>query len=89
MLRRAEGTILIFMPGVPEINKLITMLDRYVIPYRPSYIRVKIMSLHGNLSSSEQKKVFIPAGKNDIKIVVATNVAEASVTISDVTVSDL
>ena len=44
------------------------------------------MSLHGSLSPSEQKKVFVPARFNEIKIVVSTNVAEASVTIADVTV---
>ena len=44
------------------------------------------MALHGNLSPSDQKTVFVPARSKELKIVVATNVAEASVTIPDVTV---
>ena len=41
---------------------------------------------HGNLSPMEQKSVFEVARKGELKIVVSTNVAEASVTLPDVTV---
>ena len=41
---------------------------------------------HGNLSPIEQKSVFEVARKGELKIVVSTNVAEASVTLPDVTV---
>jgi len=73
------------MPGVPEINKLAKLLQQH---YRQdsSAPRLKILPLHGNLSPSEQKVVFTDAGRNEIKVVISTNVAEASVTIPDVTV---
>lgn len=50
---------------------------------------LKLFALHGNLSPSEQREVFIPISNkhtNILKIVLATNVAEASITIPDVTI---
>lgn len=40
---------------------------------------VEIMPLHAQLSSQEQKRVFLPTSNR--KIVVATNIAETSITI--------
>ncbi|ODN98303.1 ATP-dependent RNA helicase A [Cryptococcus wingfieldii CBS 7118] len=72
-----DGAVLIFMPGVMEIRQCITELER------ASLGSVAIMPLHANLSSAEQRQVFV-ATKPRRKIVVATNVAETSVTIPDV-----
>jgi len=82
----AHGSILIFMPGVPEINKLARLLQQHYKHDAPGAVRLKILPLHGNLSPNEQKVVFHNAGHNEIKIVISTNVAEASVTIPDVSV---
>lgn len=71
------GAILIFMPGVMEIRQCINELQSTFLG------SVEIMPLHANLSSSEQKQVFLSTGTRR-KIVVATNVAETSVTIPDV-----
>lgn len=82
MLEKAQGTILVFMPGVGEIGKLIRLL---ITTFHESDSSCpNIIPLHANLSPQEQKKVFEASSK--LKIVVATNVAEASVTIVDVTV---
>lgn len=72
-----NGAILIFMPGVMEIRQCITELQS--TPLGP----VDILPLHANLSSAEQRRVF-PSTAPRRKIVVATNVAETSVTIPDV-----
>ncbi|KAL2129444.1 hypothetical protein VTI74DRAFT_7800 [Chaetomium olivicolor] len=70
------GGILIFLPGVAEINRACNALrassSLYVLP------------LHASLETREQKKVFAapPPGKR--KVVVATNVAETSITIDDI-----
>lgn len=72
-----DGAILIFMPGVMEIRQCISELQS------ASLGSVEIMPLHANLSSGEQRRVFLPT-KPKRKIVVATNVAETSVTIPDV-----
>ena len=73
----ADGAILIFMPGVMEIRQCVTELQAASIG------SVDILPLHANLSSAEQRRVFLPI-KPRRKIVVATNVAETSVTIPDV-----
>ncbi len=87
VLSPAEGTILVFMPGVVEINKLIRLLqDNWSSSIAASKVSPYILPLHGNLTPYEQRKVFDKASRGHIKIVVATNVAEASITIPDVTV---
>ncbi|WRT67429.1 uncharacterized protein IL334_004400 [Kwoniella shivajii] len=75
--KSTAGAILIFMPGVMEIRQCINELQS------SSLGPVEIMALHANLSSAEQRTVFLPTAPRR-KIVVATNVAETSVTIPDV-----
>ena len=81
-----SGCILVFMPGVAEISRLLRLLDEALEGRHHGIRRLVPMALHGALSPGDQNKVFKPAAQNSIKLVVATNVAEASVTISDVTV---
>ena len=68
---------MIFMPGVMEIRQCVSELQS------ASLGSVEILPLHANLTSAEQKRVFLST-KPRRKIVVATNVAETSVTIPDV-----
>ena len=71
-----DGGILIFLPGVAEINRTIDHLcsipNLYTLP------------LHASLQSSEQRRVFPHAPRGNRKVVVATNVAETSITIDDI-----
>jgi HrpA-like RNA helicase len=81
MLQTAVGgCILVFMPGVPEITKLMnTLKTAWDAVTRVSSKRapmLKLYALHGNLSPNEQKAVFQVAGRNELKVVVSTNVAE-------------
>lgn len=79
----ADGALLIFMPGVQEISELVSKLDE-----RPGRDSWWVLPLHGSLPVEEQQLCFskeLPAGKLR-KIVVATNVAETSVTIPDISV---
>jgi hypothetical protein len=46
--------------------------------------RALVLPLHGSLSSEEQGRVFGPPPQGMVKIILATNVAESSVTIDDV-----
>ena len=97
MLAPATGAVLVFLPGVPEIDRLSRQLSGAgfgngqgrtsgaAVTLRRAVV---VFPLHGGLSPGEQKKVFAPLSnkQNALKIVLATNVAEASVTIPDVTV---
>ena len=71
------GAVLVFMPGVMEIRQCVSELQSTALG------SVEILPLHANLSSAEQKRVFLSTAPKR-KIVVATNVAETSVTIPDV-----
>ena len=70
------GGILIFLPGVAEINRACNALR--------SVSSLHVLPLHASLETREQRKVFAspPPGKR--KVVVATNVAETSITIDDI-----
>lgn len=63
------GAILIFLPGLQEIRQCIDTIKSSSIGYQ-----VEAFPLHANLTSEEQRVVFLPTTKR--KIVVATNVAE-------------
>ena len=72
---REEGDILIFMPGEQEITKTIDEINQLV----GSMSSLEVLPLYSSLQKNEQKKVFQNNGKR--KIIVATNIAETSVTI--------
>jgi len=80
---RATGAILIFLPGLGEIESLSRCLgDKETIVGDCSLC--KIMKLHSSISKSEQGRAFQPALEGTVKIVLATNIAETSVTIPDI-----
>lgn len=72
-----NNAILIFMPGLSEITDLYNELDL------PSS-SCDVIALHSSLSSINQRKVFDPPKPGVRKVVIATNIAETSITIDDV-----
>lgn len=71
-----DGGILIFLPGVVEINK--------TLDYLRSIPNLHALPLHASLQSVEQRRVFPHAPKGKRKVIIATNVAETSITIDDI-----
>ena len=71
------GDVLIFMPGMFEINRTIEECRSRNIAEPLAFI-----PLHGDLSPDEQDRAFSPNERR--KVVVATNVAETSVTIDGI-----
>ncbi|KAL0087763.1 P-loop containing nucleoside triphosphate hydrolase protein [Phycomyces blakesleeanus] len=78
----AEPAVLIFMPGAMEIKRCVEALQQ-TLP-RSSSSSYEILPLHANLSPQEQTRVFKQVPADVCKIVVATNVAETSITIEGV-----
>lgn len=78
---RGEGTILVFLPGLAEIQSVFDQLmDSKRFGSRSS--EFVLVPLHSTLSSEEQNLVFKKMqGKR--KIILSTNIAETSVTIDD------
>ncbi|KAK5993263.1 Putative ATP-dependent RNA helicase ucp12 [Cladobotryum mycophilum] len=72
------GGILIFLPGVGEINQACNHLR--------AINSLNVLPLHASLETREQKRVFASSPPGKRKIVVATNVAETSITIDDIVV---
>lgn len=73
-----NGSILIFQPGKAEIEACGQEVLRY-------WKNAEIIPMHAELSQEEQDKAFLPASPGKRKVVIATNIAEASITIPDVT----
>ena len=71
---RPAGHVLVFLPGVPEIERTARALG--------SIDGVRVMPLHGRLSAAAQDQALAPyAGR---KVVLATNIAQTSVTLEGV-----
>ncbi|KAF2723615.1 P-loop containing nucleoside triphosphate hydrolase protein [Polychaeton citri CBS 116435] len=75
-LGAVEGGILIFLPGVAEIDQALRALREIPALYA--------LPLHASMQSSEQRKVFQKAPRGLRKVIAATNVAETSITIDDI-----
>lgn len=73
---KQDGGILIFLPGVMEISRALDALR--------SIPNLHALPLHASLLSSEQRRVFPHAPRGKRKVIVATNVAETSITIDDI-----
>ena len=78
-LRDTEGDILVFLPGVGEITRV---QDSLIESTRD----ILITPLHGQLSDKDQKLTLSPNSNSQRKVILATNIAESSVTIDRVRV---
>lgn len=74
------GGILIFLPGEKIIKDCLWKLD-----HSPFSRKIHTLPLYGRLAKEEQEKVFAPAPFGKKKVIISTNIAETSVTISDIT----
>ncbi|CAH0775215.1 unnamed protein product [Bemisia tabaci] len=75
------GDILIFLPGKEEVDTAVEMLREHGNQIKRSDKKLLVLPLYGSLPNSEQLKVFRYTPRGLRKIVVATNIAETSVTI--------
>jgi ATP-dependent RNA helicase DHX36 len=83
-----EGAILVFLPGWEEIMALNRLLTTTPYPLGIEFSdqsRFRIHMLHSSLPSLSQQEVFEPLPNPRMrKIILATNIAETSITIQDV-----
>ncbi|XP_020234511.1 DExH-box ATP-dependent RNA helicase DExH5, mitochondrial isoform X2 [Cajanus cajan] len=76
------GAVLVFMTGWDDISSLKEKLLGHTVLGDPN--RVLLLTCHGSMASSEQKLIFEEPEDGVRKIVLATNIAETSITINDV-----
>jgi len=78
-LRADAGSVLAFLPGAAEIRRTQTMLEE-----RVHDAGVDIVPLFGALDASVQDRAIAPSPKGRRKVVLATSIAETSLTIDGV-----
>lgn len=78
LLRQEQGSMLLFLPGVGEIQRVQAQLAERVAD------NVVLCPLYGALPLSEQRKAILPAAPGQRKVVLATNIAETSLTIEGI-----
>jgi ATP-dependent helicase HrpB len=76
-----EGSLLVFLPGQREIRDAESQLRRQL-----SANNIIIAPLYGDLTLEQQQRAIAPADAGITKIVLATNIAETSITIDGVRV---
>nr|XP_012570233.1 DExH-box ATP-dependent RNA helicase DExH5, mitochondrial isoform X4 [Cicer arietinum] len=76
------GAVLVFMTGWDDISSLKEKLQAHAVLGDSK--RVLLLACHGSMASSEQKLIFEEPEYGVRKIVLATNIAETSITINDV-----
>jgi ATP-dependent helicase HrpB len=79
-LEETAGDVLVFLPGAGEISRTGASLAQAALPRD-----VRVMSLYGQMSATAQDAVLAPGDGAQRKIVLATNIAETSLTIPGVT----
>ena len=80
-LRADTGSLLVFLPGAAEIRRTETLLKE-----RVQDEAVDIVALFGALDAREQDRAISPAPAGRRKVVLATSIAETSLTIEGVRV---
>ncbi|WP_373240368.1 ATP-dependent helicase HrpB [Kluyvera ascorbata] len=78
LLRNESGSLLLFLPGVGEIQRVLNHLTERVAD------DVLLCPLYGALPLSEQRRAILPAPQGKRKVVLATNIAETSLTIEGI-----
>lgn len=79
-----DGDILIFLPGSEEIENAKEAIDTRSIALSPDAPGVHTVVLYSQLAPEIQLLAFEPAPQGKRKIVIATNIAETSVTLSGI-----
>jgi ATP-dependent RNA helicase DHX36 len=77
-----DGAILVFLTGWDDISKLLDKLKTNNFLSNPG--KFLVLPLHGSMPTVNQREIFDRPPNNMRKIVLATNIAESSITIDDV-----
>ena len=80
----ADGDVLIFLTGREEIDTAIQMITERAVALHPRAPSLMPLPMYAGLSNEQQLYVFEPTPENTRKVIVSTNIAEASVTIEGI-----
>jgi hypothetical protein len=77
---RPGSSVLVFVPGMNEIVAITELVDQLFVPG----VRYTCFPIHSEIPFEDQMNVFESTAADEVKIIVATNSAESSVTLPDV-----
>ena len=80
-LRDDRGDVLVFLPGAGEIRRTYDLLAGAELPER-----THVYPLHGTMPAEDQDRSILPSAPGERKVVLATSIAETSLTIEGVRV---
>lgn len=83
-LNEPPGDILLFLTGQEEIDTSCEILFERMKALGPSVPELLILPVYSALPSEMQSKIFEPAPPGSRKVVIATNIAETSITIDGI-----
>ena len=83
-LTEPAGDILLFLTGQEEIDTSCEILFERMKALGPSVPELIILPVYSALPSEMQSKIFEPAPPGSRKVVIATNIAETSITIDQI-----
>ncbi|XP_050084440.1 ATP-dependent DNA/RNA helicase DHX36-like isoform X3 [Anopheles aquasalis] len=78
---KPDGAILVFLPSVMQISDIYKLIHDHP---QLSKARLAVYPLHSKIPTTEQTAVFDRPSAGTRKIILATNIAETSITIDDV-----
>ncbi len=79
LLAEAEGDVLVFLPGAPEIRRAAEALAAAKLPGAP-----ELLPLYGALPPEAQDRALRPPGPGQRRVILSTNIAETSLTVPGV-----
>lgn len=82
VIQEHQGNCLVFLPGVKEIIQLSSQIKQYL--KSENLQDILLSPLHGSLSKQQQDQAIMPPVDGVRKIVLATNIAETSLTIEGI-----
>ncbi|KAL4788697.1 P-loop containing nucleoside triphosphate hydrolase protein [Aspergillus varians] len=83
-LTEPQGDMLLFLTGQEEIDTACEILYERMKAVGPSVPELVILPVYSALPSEMQSKIFDPAPPGGRKVVIATNIAETSITIDNI-----
>ncbi|KAJ3272638.1 putative ATP-dependent RNA helicase dhx33 [Terramyces sp. JEL0728] len=82
--KQPKGDILVFLTGQEEIENLETLIGERAKTLPGDVDQLLVCPIFGNQSSTQQTQIFAPTPPGMRKVVIATNIAETSITISGI-----
>ncbi|KAG2183343.1 hypothetical protein INT43_006348 [Umbelopsis isabellina] len=82
--KEPNGDILIFMTGREEIDRVVSEISDRASTLPQKALGITPLPIYAGLTTEEQAQIFEPTQHGFRKVIVATNIAEASITIDGV-----